>query len=490
MSIFIDRQEELAVLSERYARNGAEFIILYGRRRIGKSELIEHFLKTTRGIRFLAREESKHLQLKKISRDCAEFFHDEFLERSPFGDWDSFFSYLAGKTKERLVIAIDEFPYLVKEDPSLPSIIQESWDTRLKDSGIVLILSGSSISMMEQYTMQHSSPLYGRRTGQILLHGFRFVDVLDYIGDFTQAVEYYAVFGGTPAYIMAIDKEQGVFENITKKILSADASLFKDVEFVLRMELNEPRYYFSILLSIAKGNNRIGLIMNDTGLDKGLITKYLSILIDLRLVERKIPVTENSRSRKGLYRLSDNLFTFWFRFVHPNVERIERGEGDLVLQTDIRPQFAQYTGKAFESMVEDLFCEFNREGLLPFRFDTIGNWWDKGEEIDLVALQKESSSILFCECKWQDRVNAEKLLAHLEEKAAAVQWMDKNRNEYYCIVARSFLPRQKKHKTDEKILYLDAGDLALWHRQCQNHNADALTIPKLNTRAHRNRTDP
>ncbi|MCX6700222.1 MAG: ATP-binding protein [Methanomicrobiales archaeon] len=470
MSIFIDRVVELAVLNERYARKGAEFIILYGRRRVGKSELIEHFLKTRRGIRFLAREESKHLQLKKISRNCAEFFHDTFLQQSPFGDWDSFFSYLAGKTKERIVIAIDEFPYLVKEDPSLPSIIQEYWDTRLKDSGIVLILSGSSISMMEEYTMQHSSPLYGRRTGQILLHGFRFVDVLDYMGDFVQAVEYYSVFGGTPAYLMAIDKEKGVFENITKKILSADAGLFKDVEFVLRMELNEPRYYFSILYSIAKGNNRIGLIMNDTGLDKGLITKYLSILIDLQLVRRKIPITDNRLSRKGLYQLSDNLFTFWFRFVHPNIERIERGEGDLVIQTDIQPQFSQYIGKLFESMAEDLFLEFNREGLLPFRFDMIGSWWDKGEEIDLVAYQKEGPSILFCECKWQDQVNGEKLLAQLKEKSAGVPWMGKTRKEYYCIIARSFSPPQKKQENDENTLYLDTGDLASWHQKChQKH---------------------
>jgi len=467
MGIFIDRQDELAVLTERYARKSAEFIILYGRRRIGKSELIEHFLKTTRGIRFLAREESKHLQLKKISRDCAVFFHDDFLERSPFGDWDSFFAYLAGKTKERVVIAIDEFPYLVKEDPSLPSIIQEYWDTRLKDSGIVLILSGSSISMMEEYTMQHSSPLYGRRTGQILLHGFRFVDVLEYIGNFNEAVEYYSVFGGTPAYIMAIDKEVGVFENITKKILSADASLFKDVEFVLRMELNEPRYYFSILLSIAKGNNRIGLIMNDTGLEKGLITKYLSILIDLQLVEREIPITDNRRSRKGLYRLSDNLFTFWFRFVHPNIERIERGEGEMVLRTDIQPQFAQYIGKPFESMAKDLFLEFNREGLLPFRFDTIGSWWDKGEEIDLVAMQREGPSIMFCECKWQDSVNADKLLENLKEKAAAVPWMEKTRKEYYCIIARTFSPHSRKQEKIENILYLDAGELASWHQRCQ-----------------------
>ncbi|MEN6609894.1 MAG: ATP-binding protein, partial [Methanoregulaceae archaeon] len=276
-----------------------------------------------------------------------------------------------------------------------------------------------------------------------------------------------SVFGGTPAYIMAIDKEKSIFENISGKILSPYASLFRDVEFVLRMELNEPRYYFSILLSIAKGNNRIGLIMNDTGLDKGIITKYLSVLMDLQLVERKIPVTDTSRSRKGLYRLSDNLFTFWFRFVHPNIERIERGEGELVLQTDIRPRFAQYIGKAFESMVEDLFCEFNREGLLPFRFDTIGNWWDKGEEIDLVALQKEGPSILFCECKWQEQVDPDGLLVQLEKKAAAVPWMSKTRKEYYCIVARSFSHRPEKEASQEQILYLDINDLALLHTQCR-----------------------
>jgi hypothetical protein len=167
-----------------------------------------------------------------------------------------------------------------------------------------------------------------------------------------------------------------------------------------------------------------------------------------------------------LYQVSDNLFTFWFRFVHPNIERIERGEGDLVLQTDIQPQFAQYIGKPFESIAEDLFLEFNREGLLPFRFDTIGSWWDKGEEIDLVAFSKEGSSILFCECKWQDAVNAEKLLKKLKEKAAGVPWMDTTRKEYYCIIARTFSPHSKKQENNENILYLDAGDLALWHQRC------------------------
>lgn len=253
---------------------------------------------------------------------------------------------LTDKARDRVVVAIDEFPYLVREDPALPSVIQDHWDGKLRDSRIVLILSGSSISMMEELTMQHTSPLFGRRTGQIMLQGLRFTDVLDYIGDFVQAVELYAVFGGTPAYVMEIDKRKSVFDNIAGRILSPGASLFRDVEFVLRMELYEPRYYFSILYSIARGNNRIGLIMNDTGLNKGIITKYLSILMELRLVERRVPVTEKQGSRKGLYHLSDNLFTFYFAFVHPNVERIERVEGDFVLETCIRPRCGAPHGMA------------------------------------------------------------------------------------------------------------------------------------------------
>ncbi|HPQ77004.1 MAG TPA: ATP-binding protein [Methanoregulaceae archaeon] len=463
MSIFIDRTRELAALRERYMGDAAEFLILYGRRRIGKSELIERFLHSVHGIRLLAREESKHLQLKKFSESCAHFFSDDFLKNTAFADWDSFFSYLLKKTDQRILIAIDEFPYLVKEDPSLPSIIQDYWDTHLRHSRIFLVLSGSSISMMEELTMGHGSPLYGRRTGQILLKGFSFGDVLDYVGDFSRAVEFYAVFGGTPAYIMTIDRDRDIFENISRKILSFDAALSKDVEFVLRMELNEPRYYFSILLSIARGNNRIGLIMNDTGLPKGIITKYLSTLIDLQLVNRRIPVTESSRSRKGLYFLSDNLFDFWFRFVQPAVDLIERGEGDVVLSSSIRPHLSRYVGKHFESMVQDLLIEFNRSNLLPFRFEKIGSWWDKGREIDLVAFSEPDTAILFCECKWQDGVHAQEILEQLKEKAASVAWNRESRQEYYLIVARSFF-RRCLHSED-RVLCLDAEELACMHRE-------------------------
>ena len=441
MSVFLNRGRELSHLLERYENDSAEFVVLYGRRRVGKSELIDQFLHSATGIHLVAREESKHLQLRRFSADLSAYFKDPFLQKNGFSDWDSFFEYLIQHATDRVVIAIDEFPYLVKEDTSLPSMLQEYWDRRLKKTRIYLILSGSSISTMESATMEYGSPLFGRRTGQILLHPLRFIHVLDYIGDMKKAVELYAVFGGTPAYIMAADPEWDILKNIEEKVMREDSFLFRDVEFVLRAELVEPRYYFSILFSLAGGNHRIGLICNDTGLSKSVVNKYLSILIDLKLVHRCIPVTEGHKSRQGLYFLSDNLFDFWFSFVNPHLDMLERGNAPLVMDQSVRPQFARYVGKHFEAMVMDLFDHINGDGILPFVFTRIGSWWHRGEEIDIVCLAENPYRILFCECKWQDGVDAAEVYAGLRRKAPLVSWHNDQRSEYFCVVARSFSRR-------------------------------------------------
>lgn len=456
MSVFLDRHRELSHLHERYQGDKAELIVLYGRRRIGKSELVDRFLASSIGIRLLAREESKTLQLRKFSSEVGDFFQDNFLRKSGFSDWDSFFEYILQHSDSRIVIAIDEFPYLVKEDPSLPSILQEYWDTLLRESRVFLILSGSSISMMEASTMDHASPLFGRRTGQILLQPLRFVHILEYIKDMQKAVEFYSVFGGTPAYIMAADPEKDVLTNIEEKILREDSFLFRDVDFVLRAELIEPRYYFSILFSIAQGNHRIGLICNDTGLSKSIVNKYLSVLVDLHLVYRRIPVTEGQKSRKGLYFLSDNLFDFWFSFVNPHLESLERGNTRLIIDQYVRPRFPAYVGRHFEAIVMDLFDLFNQQGILPFVYTRIGSWWHRGEEIDIVFLRDDPCTILFCECKWQDGVDGKRIYEELRAKVPHVSWQTDRRKEYFCIVARTF---SRRPAVDSRVFCYDLDDL-------------------------------
>jgi AAA+ ATPase superfamily predicted ATPase len=451
MSVFIDRERELSLLNERSGSNRAEFIVIYGRRRIGKSELIDQFIKNN-GIRLLAREESKTLQLRIFAQKLGEFFGDELMRKTEFTGWDGFFEYLSGKADERIIIAIDEFPYLIKEDPAIPSILQDYWDTKLKETNIFLILCGSSISMMESKVMGYKSPLYGRRTGQLLLKQIRFIHTLEYIKNFERAVEFYSVFGGTPAYIMETNPEKDIFTNIENNILREDSFLYRDVEFVLRQELTEPRYYFSILLSIAKGNHRIGLIANDTGLSISIVNKYLSVLNDLQLVYRRVPVTESYKSRKGMHFLADNLFDFWFRFVYPDMEEIEKGKGAMVVQ-GIKPQFNQYVGKHFENIVQDILEVLNERELLPFRFTKIGKWWHKEKEIDVVALNEKNKDVIFCECKWRDNVNAPEIIRNLREKAGFVPVGSEK--EYYMVFAKSF----RKRTEEEDVILYDIEDM-------------------------------
>jgi hypothetical protein len=448
--MWLGRRQELDAMHKIAKSSRAEFLLLYGRRRIGKSELIDHFIKSHSGIRLLAREESQTQQLKQFSQVLAEHFQDAVLKTNPFATWDAFFTYLAEKSKEkRIVIALDEFPYLVEANDSVPSLLQYHWDQKLRHTKIFLIICGSSIGMMESL-MGSKSPLYGRRTSQLLLKPLHFADTLPQVGRARQAVEAYAVFGGTPAYLVEYDRNQGLWENIREKILSPERSLYRDADFVLRQEVREPRSYFSILESIAKGNTRMGGILNDTGLDKGVVAKYLGVLSDLHLVLREVPVTETipSKSRKGIYRLSDNFFRFWFRFVYPNTQVIEEGRQDWLVDHVIRPRLDEFVGLAFEQVARETLQEMARTGGLPFRPVKIGRWWDNNSEIDLIGVGEKGN--LFCEVKWSDNVDASEEVWKLKQKLVETGLQGE---QHFCVIARSF-----KKKSNE-ALQLDLKDI-------------------------------
>jgi hypothetical protein len=452
--MFIDRGDELKALSERHGGGAAEFVVIYGRRGVGKSELIEHFIRGKEGVRLLAREEAETIQLRRFSERLASFFGDEVLKKNPFSSWDAFFTYLAEKSKERIVIALDEFPYLAGENPALPSIIQDYWDNRLKKTKIFLILCGSSISMMEKKVLGHKSPLYGRRTGQILLKPFSFKDAFRYLEKpIREAVEFYSVFGGMPAYLIQIDRGATLLKNIADKVLKKDAPLYRDVEFLLREELKEPRYYFSVLHSIAKGNTRIGEIMNDTGLKKGIVAKYLSVLCDLHLVKREVPVTESLlKSRRGIYVLRDNFFRFWFKYVYPHKEEVESGrQGEII--KEFEKALPQYVSSTFEEICREGLLEMEKRGKI-FHFTNLGKWWHKGEEIDLVGLNKDTGQILLAECKWSEKVDAVKVLEELKQKAPSIGWKNK-REPHYAVFAKSFV----KKVADQNVSCLNVDDL-------------------------------
>ena len=447
---FIDRNNELGALSSSYERGNAEFIIITGRRRIGKTELIKKLINKYGGVLLTCREESEKLMLQRFSNILGSYFADDFILKNYINSWESFFEYIYKNTlNRRLIIAIDEFPYAVN-NKSLPSILQDYWDNKLNETKIFLILSGSNISMMENLS-DYKSPLYGRRTGQIELKQFPFIEVLRYIKDPELAVRYYCVYGGTPAYIMEINKTKSFIENIKNTFLKLDSFINQDVLFLLREELNEPRYYFSILEAISSGKTSLGEIMNYTGLQRNLISKYLSVLIDLDFIRREVPITSR-KSKKGIYLLKDNMFNFYFRFIYKNYNLIELNNTEMLINI-IKEDMNNYIGHIFEYISIQFLLELNKK--TP-TFDEIGKWWYKENEIDILTLGNKNNEITFYECKWKvlDEHDINSIIKELKEKAKNFKWHE-NRIEKYGIIAKKI---KNKAKLNGNYTLLDLDD--------------------------------
>lgn len=422
----------MEALNHRYQSDRAEFTIIYGRRRIGKSRLIDEFIEDKKGVRLLAREESEKMTLERFSEDLAGLFNDETLAQTSLPDWDSFFEYITRKTEdERCVIAIDEFPYIAEQNRSFPSILQDFWDRSLSDTKVFLIICGSAVSAMED-VMGHESPLYGRRTSQLLIKPISFADLYGEIDiDLEKAIRFYSVFGGTPPYFIEAELDKTLEHNLVHNIFQYDSFLLQDTEFVLRNELKRPHLYFSILTAVAEGKTKVNEIVNHTGIERSKAGRYLSILRDLKLVEREVPVTEDrSESRRGIYRLKDNFFKFWFNFINPNQMLIERGRSEELAEK-VLEQLPGYIGPLFE----DICMEFVWD---HYDYTKVGRWWYREDEIDIVGLDEGRSKVLFGECKWSEDIDPKRVYFKLQGKKEEVRWKDEDREEEFVVFAKSF----------------------------------------------------
>jgi len=416
---FKNRVKELSFLNELYEKNSAKLIILYGRRRVGKTELLKEFLKKHKGLYILARQESEKEQLKKISSQIAEYYKDNVLMLNPFISWDALFLYLSEKPK--IPIVFDEFPYIVQSSKKVTGILQDYWDNKFSKKNTFLVLCGSSINMMEKL-LGKKSPIYGRRTEQILLEPLKFNDSCLFLPDslnFKEKILYYSILGGMPAYLLEFDFKKSLRNNIIENIARKNKFLFQDVLFTLMEELKEPRNYFSILYSIAKGNSKAGQIVNDTGLEKAFISKYLSVLLELQLIERRVPITEknSARSRNGIYLLKDNFFKFWFKFIFENQEYIEQEKQEKLMDEKILPEINSFAGKIFEEVA--LFEMIQSDKYKNYIF---GRWWDKNLEADIVGIDRLNKRLLVGEVKFKKltKIEIHEIKSGLKEKAQKI----------------------------------------------------------------------
>ncbi|MBI2996167.1 MAG: ATP-binding protein [Candidatus Melainabacteria bacterium] len=449
---FINRKSELETLSKKWDEKKPHFFIVYGKRRVGKTELIKQFIKNKNGIYFLSDKRTEIEQLKELSNIIAEHYNDSFLRSRGFSNWLEIFSYIKER-KKKLILAIDEYPYLIEANKAITSIFQKGWDEYLKNENVFLILCGSSISVMESEALIYKSPLYGRRTGQILLKPLLFKESAKFFPkkNFSDFLSIFTITGGIPAYLLQIEPDLSLRKNIERKIFSRTEFLHNEVEFILKEELREPKNYFAILKALSFGKTKFSEVANETGLTKNVLTKYLNTLERLQLIEKETPVTEKipEKSRKGIYKISDNFFKFYFQFIYPNKSYIEL-ENYSEVNRKLDESFNILESQCYEKVCMELVLDFQDKF---FIFERIGRWWEKDNEIDIVATSSRTKEILFGEVKWSSKQVGTNILEALKSKAKLVDWNINNRKEYYVLFGKSgFTPSLIKQARKENVL--------------------------------------
>lgn len=438
--MFFGRSQELDKLNQMYKSGNFEFAIIYGRRRVGKTSLIKEFCKDKKSIYFLSREAKGEINLKNFSKDVYSEFAENLINTSSFNDWEAAFDYIYKISEnERIVLVIDEYPYLASGFKPISSILQAHIDEQFKQSKLFLILCGSSMSFMENQVLGYKSPLYGRRTAQFKILPFNFFESKQFLKNFQledQAV-LYGITGGVPEYLNQINGELSVKSNIINLFLTPSGNFYEEPLNLIKQELRDPSTYNGIIEAIAEGSTRLNEIANKGGkLEGNKCAKYLRSLIDLGIIKKEIPVTE-STSKKSIYKLDDQMFRFWYRFVFPNMSSIVSGLGKKLYENEISLYLSDYMGLAFEEICKQYFFELMKKEKLPFFIGRIGRWWgndpiNKCEaEIDIMAYKNKEA--IFSECKWTNEKVSLKILDHLIEKSKMFNY----KNNYYYLFSKS-----------------------------------------------------
>jgi uncharacterized protein len=468
---FINRQKELKDLNTAWKKKEANFLVIYGKRRVGKTELIKQFLKDKPGIYYLADKRRDNDQLLELGQICGTYFKDDILLNHGFKDWLEFFKYIKNKSITKpFVLAIDEYPYLTENNKELSSLLQKAWDNYLKDTKIFLILCGSSIAMMEKETLALRSPLFGRRTGQLLIEPLNFFQSWQFFPNknFNDFLQIYTIAGGMPAYLKQFISSEKLEIIVKNKILNTSSFLYNELEFMLKEELREPKNYLAILKAISEGQRKLGKISDQLGLDRNVLNKYLSVLLNLKIIERQLPVTEKYplKSRKGLYKITDNFTIFWFYFIFPFKSYLSLEKYSFVLNKIFgSDNYSDSQNSKFKLLLSNTYEQVSKEilGNLQnkiFEFEKIDSWWLNEEEIDIVAINERSKKILFGECKWTEKLLSTKVYLNLKRKARLVNWHNNTRKEYFILFSKSgFTKNLIKIAKQENVLLVKKNKL-------------------------------
>lgn len=423
--MFIGREVELKFLQDKYTEERGQLIVLYGRRRVGKTETLCEFCKDKPHVFFSCTQTTDLVQLRNFS---SRMFKENIPAKnyiSEFADWEKAFRAVLdlpyGNQKKLLVI--DEFPYMCRGNKSIPSILQNLWDAELRDSNVMIILCGSAMSFIEKELLSEKNPLYGRATGIYKMKEMGFYDAIKFFPEYSDRdkVLTYAVLGGIPHYLRQWNPKLSVDENIKRNILTKGCILYSEVEFLLHQELRETPIYNSIIEAVALGNTKLNDISQKSLLeDTAKTSVYLKNLMELGIVEREFSVDSKIKERantgRGTYRLTDNFFRFWYAFGFANYSQLEDGDVDGVYEYVVKPALHEFASFAFEDVCREFVRMLQKKNELPFRYSKMGRWMGKTTvrdekasdglrtaetEIDLLCIGKDAKEYLVGECKFK-----------------------------------------------------------------------------------------
>lgn len=456
--MFVGREKELRDLQRLYEEDSFQMFVLYGRRRVGKTTLLNEFCKGKGTIFYSAEQSSRKSNLDKFSQQIFSYYGETNLQ--PFLDWEKAFSYIEEKQEgERLIVVLDEFPYLAQQDPSMISVLQHLIDHKLCFGRLFLILCGSYMGFMEKEVLGAESPLFGRRTAQLKLKTFVFFTAKEMMKGFSleDQMLLYGILGGTPMYLARLNPKRSLQENITDLFLMPTGYLYEEPMLLLRQEVQEPSVYYSIMEAIASGAVRANEIAQKTGEEAAKCLKYIRVLAELGMLWKEVPFGEKYTSRKTMYGIADFMFRFWFRYVSENRTLLETGAQKAVWEKRILPDLNHYMGLVFEEICKEYLMRENSEGRLPILFTKLGRWWGSNpvtrqqEEIDLIA--QDGTRYIFAECKWRREKADYGILIDLQRKADV--FCGKREETFYFLFSKGgFTETLKEMAVKDKHLLL------------------------------------
>lgn len=456
--MFIGREQELQFLQDKYDEKKGQLIVLYGRRRVGKTETLKEFCKDKPHVFYSCTQCTDKAQLSKFSKLLLKENIPAGQYVDEFADWETAFGAISqlpyGEKKKMIVI--DEFPYMCRYNESIPSILQNLWDTKLKNENVMLVLCGSAMSFIEKELLAEKNPLYGRATGIYKMTEMCFYDAAKFFPSYSDQdkVLAYAILGGIPHYLNQFDPALSIAENIKKNILRKGSVLYSEVEFLLHQELRETPIYNAIIEAVALGNTKLSDISQKSLIeDTSKTSVYLKNLIELGIIGREYSVDskvkEKANANRGTYRLTDNFFRFWYAFCFGNFSQLEDGDTEGVYQYIIEPELHHFASFSFEDICRDFVKRLQMKDELPFRYTQMGRWIGKttirdskspkgmrtGEtEIDLLAFDKEKENYLVGECKFKGKPFS--YSEYLDAKAKLIS-LKENARFYYALFSES-----------------------------------------------------